>query len=62
MAAYAPSSYSRAAARPLASASTGIYRRGIRSKAKEHVMGKYVLAWALGAPAIVVVIAYLVFG
>jgi hypothetical protein len=28
---------------------------------KEHVMGKYVLAWALGVPGIIVVIAYLLF-
>jgi hypothetical protein len=28
---------------------------------KEHVMGKYVLAWALGVPTLVVVLAYLVF-
>jgi hypothetical protein len=28
---------------------------------KEHIMGKYVLAWALGVPAVVVVIAYLLF-
>jgi len=28
---------------------------------KEHIMGKYVLAWALGVPGIIVVIAYLFF-
>jgi hypothetical protein len=28
---------------------------------KEHAMGKYVLAWILGVPAIVVVAAYLIF-
>ena len=28
---------------------------------KEHIMGKYVLAWALGVPGIILVIAYLLF-
>ncbi len=30
-------------------------------RTKEHIMGKYVLAWALGVPGIIVVIAYLLF-
>jgi hypothetical protein len=32
-----------------------------RPHSKEHIMGKYVLAWALGVPGIIVVIAYLLF-
>jgi hypothetical protein len=37
------------------------YRDVHRLHSKEHIMGKYVLAWALGVPGIIVVIAYLLF-
>jgi hypothetical protein len=34
---------------------------GRLSQLKEHNMGKYVLAWALGVPGVIVVLAYLFF-
>ena len=38
------------------------YRDAYRTlRTKEHIMGKYVLAWALGVPGIILVIAYLLF-
>jgi hypothetical protein len=40
----------------------GPYRDAHRTlRTKEHIMGKYVLAWALGVPGIIIVIAYLLF-
>jgi hypothetical protein len=46
---------------PVAKRSLLVYGMGIRST-EEHIMGKYVLAWALGVPGVIVVIAYLLFG
>ena len=57
----AASSYSRPGARPIAMRRWRNYRVRVRSNPRS-IMGKYVLAWALGVPAIVVVLAYLVFG
>jgi hypothetical protein len=33
----------------------------IALRTKEFIMGKYVLAWALGVPGIIVLLAYLFF-
>jgi hypothetical protein len=35
---------------------------GRRPTTQEAIMGKYVLAWILGVPAVVLVIVYLLFG
>lgn len=50
-----------ASRRPIAAPGPRIYCGAIRFPTKEHIMGKYVLAWALGVPAVVVVVAYLLF-
>ena len=62
MAFEAPSSYVRLGAWPHGLARPARLPCVHRSyTTKEHIMGKYVLAWALGVPAVVVVIAYLLF-
>ena len=45
----------------LAITPTGTVVRITDLEPKEHHMGKYVLAWALGVPGIIVLLAYLFF-
>jgi len=55
----APSSYAGAGCRPRDALGRSLYARC--SLHREHVMGKYLIGWVLGIPAIVLVIAYFFF-
>jgi hypothetical protein len=56
----ASSSYARPGCRPRDGLGWPIYAVG--SLHMERVMGKYLIGWMLGIPAIVLVIAYFFFG
>jgi hypothetical protein len=52
------SSYASVRHRPLLQARCGDYLDGLATLCMETNMGKYVIAWILGVPAVIVVLAY----
>jgi len=60
-AAAASVSYSGRRLPPTVAANGGGYGAGILQSTQETLMGKYFIAWLLGVPAFVLVIAYLIF-